>query len=355
MVLQYSIIITYIVTFLKSLSKSKVKILSAFLFIFAVILYGFRNTGEEDTEVYYTVYSSFNSSYGNELTSYYGIDQGFLILMRLFSKAGVPFPLFRIIICVFSISLILLTMRAVTDNISIVFCLYLYFPYGYDSDQIRQFLAYSIVVYSLKYLLLKDKSLLKYMLCIGIASIIHVTAIVYLIYLLALLPDQKNIKNLIKVTAGLCALCVIGGANIIGIFNNIINNAKFTRYGFGESDYRMNVYLQIFEIVMFGSFLYLDNKILNKKDDEKYKILSSILNLSMFFLPFVLVSLSFERLMRPFIIFTYAVVSMKYDERKEKESWQPLVIVIALIIVRMSITFGYIKDMFEDCTLIIQK
>lgn len=349
--LQYLILAIYFITLLKSVTKHKNKVLDVLLLISATLLFSFRNLYEDDTYAYNNVYEDMlaNNSYSGNI---YGIDSGFIFLMKILSRFGVSFYIFRMLLFLISCILIFISVKCITVNYDIVFCLYLYFPFCYDRIQIRQFFSYAIVIFAMKYIVVEEKKAIKYIICVIAASLIHSTAIVYLLYLFALLPDQKYIKYLIKIVSGLCVVCVLGGANLIGAFSNIINNEKFTRYGFGESDYRMNVYLQIFEIVMFGAFLYLDNKILNKKDDEKYKILSSILNLSMFFLPFVLVSLSFERLMRPFIILTYGVVAKEYEDKKNKNYWIPLILVIFFMIIRMSVSFGYIIDLFSDCELI---
>lgn len=351
MELQYSIIAIYLITLLKSVSKNKNKVLDLLLLISAALLFSFRNLFEDDTYVYNNIYEGMLSNPSSS-ENIYGIDSGFVFLMKILSQLGISFYCFRLLLFLLSCILIFIGIKCITNNYDIVFCLYLFFPFCYDRIQIRQFFSYAIVIFAIRYLIMKEKKIIKYIICVIAATLIHSTAIVYLLYLFAILPDQEYIKKLVKIVTGLFVICVLGGVNIIGLFGNIVKDDKFTRYGFGETDYRMNVFLQFFEIILFGLFLYLDNKLLIKQEDEKYRTLSSIFNLSIVFLPFVLVSLSFERLMRPFIILTYGVVAKEYEDKKNKNYWIPLILVIVFTIIRMSVSFGYIIDLFSDCELI---
>jgi len=319
----------------------------------AALLYAFRNVMEADTIVYYTVYESFTNSFETVPTSFYGIDMGFILFMKLFATLGIPFEIFRLIVFLLSCTLIISTVKIITKNYALVFCLYLYFPFCYDSDQIRQFFAYSIVIFGLRYLFEDKRSVLKYLICIFVSSMIHITSVVFLIYLLALLPIQKYMKPLFKGLALICIFIVFGGGNLIGFVSRFISNSKLSLYSFESTEYRMNIYLQIFEIIFFVLFVYLDNKILkNYEEDNNLRILNCILNLSIVFLPFILISLSFERLMRPFIILTYCVATIRYMDSSRKNKGLPIFIIVMLVIIRMTVSFSYILDLFNDCVLL---
>lgn len=350
MTLQFFMILIFALTAVKSLTKFKLRVLDIALIASAGVLFSFRTIYEVDTYAYNMVYEAFLN--GKSPPETYGIDSGFLLLMQLSVKCGLSFYLFRLAVFLISIMLILSTIRLYTERYSLVLCLYLFFPFCYDRIQIRQLLSYAIVIFAWRFITGERKRPVIYTLFVLLASAIHLTSLVFLLYLLILLPNQRILKGFF-ITAGVFSvIAVMGGANVIGLLGKIISSEKFTRYGFDASDYRMNFYLQLFEIVMFSAFIAIDSRILERREDEHSYALSCMVKYSVIFLPFVLFSLTFERLMRPFLILTYTAAAMKYSDSKSRRRWLPLIAVTLLVIIRMSVTFGYITDLFGKCELI---
>lgn len=356
MILKVTILVIYFLVVFKSLSKYRFRLLDIVLFVAAALLYSFRNMYEQDTIIYNYVYAQLKTTAGYFLGTNYGIDIGFLFLMRCFSRLGIPFEYFRLVVFTAGMLLIFHTVKKIVGNWPLVFCLYLYFPFGYDSYQIRNFLSYAVVVYAIGFLLEDHKKPMRYVVCIIIAGLIHKVSLAYLLYLLILLPTKNYMKHMMRGVGALCVLFVLLGGDLISIVGRVISDEKLVRYGFQSMDYRMNVYLQIFETVMFITFLVLNNRILERKPDksELDENLSIILNLSIAFVPFVLISLTFERVLRPFILLTYTNAVVCHEQRLSKNRWLPLLIVSVLIIVRMTVSFSCISNMFNDCSLIMK-
>lgn len=354
MILQILILFLYFTLLILCLTKYRFKALEILVFIISVLLYSFRNLEEADTEVYNLVYTYICNGSGFEIASNNGIDYGFYLLMKIFGTLGIPFVVFRIVIYITACLLIYSTIKLITNMHALVFCLYLFFPFGYDSDQIRQFLAYAIVIFAVRYLIKQDKHPVKYLIFVAIATLIHSSTAAFIIFLLVLVKKRNYMKYLSGVVAFVSVIFVIGGGNIIGLIGHVISNEKFVKYSLDNTNYRMNFYLQLFEIVMVFVLLFINNQILSNRNDEIYSELNLLLHLSLVFLPLVLYSLAFERMLRPFFIFTYAVATSEFENTNSKNRYIYMLSIIILIVIRMSVTFSYITDMFNDCTLLMQ-
>lgn len=353
MVLQIIVLISYFMLLVLSFTRFRCKALDVLVYVFSLLIYSFRNLEEADTVVYNLVYTSVSNGGGYEVASKYGIDFGFYLIMKVIGSLGIPFFVFRMIGFIVASILIYSTIKLITNNNALVFCLYLFFPFGYDSDQIRQFLAYSIVIFAIRYLIKEDKHPIKYIICVALATSFHSSTIAFLLFLLVLVKKRNYMKYLIRVVGVISVLFAIGGGNIIGLLGRFINNEKILRYSLANTSYRMNIYLQFFEIGMVIVFLMIDNYILSKRNDEISSEINMILHLSFVFLPLVLYSLAFERMIRPFIILTYAVTVSEFESSSSRNKYIYLFSIIGLIIIRMSVSFAYITDLFNDCTLFV--
>ncbi len=247
------------------------------------------------------------------------------------------------------------TIKCLTEDVSLVMCFYLYFPFCYDSYQIRQFLAYSIVVFGIRFLIQEKREIGKYVLCVLIATLLHKSAVVYFLYLLSIFSTSENNfgKHILRVTVIASVLLVLLRVDIIGILGRLLKNDKFISYSFSNEEYRMNFYLQVFEIAMMVIILLIDKTIVAwNENNEYYAKLLPILEISLLFLPFIIISLVFERLIRPFLIFSYCLVSSNLSNDQEQENSLPFILLAAIIIIRMSVSFGYIEKLFSNCTLV---
>lgn len=137
----------------------------------------------------------YNMDFTNYYTLYLGnengisgrdIEIGFQFIMVLCNKLGITFNMFRLLISIVGYVLIYDTIKKYTKYINYVFLLYFIFPFLNDAIQIRNFLSMSIIIYAFRYLIENKKNNnIKYILCIIIASSIHITSLFYLIFLLA--------------------------------------------------------------------------------------------------------------------------------------------------------------------------
>lgn len=183
--------------------KKTSKFFSAIIFIFLLIVFGLNN--------HHLDYSSyFNMDFSNYYTAYLSSDGvlssrdmeiGFRYLMYFSNSIGLSINSFRLIIGVVGFSLIFSTIKRYSQYPNYVLSLYLIYPFINDVIQIRNFFAASIMIFSIRYLIESEKgSLLKFIVCILIASTIHISSLFYLIFIITRFINIKYIYKSVFVT-----------------------------------------------------------------------------------------------------------------------------------------------------------
>lgn len=169
-------VLTMIVTCLNMLNvfiRKKRKFISVSLFLLLVILMG-TNTNNPDYFVY--------KDYFNLTRSIN--DFGFMFLIRLFNSLNISYEHFRLILAFIGLLLINITVKKSTNNNSLFYLLYFIYPFFIDVVQIRNFIAYAIVLYAITYLIEGTKNgKTKFAALVLIASSIHLTSVIYLVFL----------------------------------------------------------------------------------------------------------------------------------------------------------------------------
>lgn len=330
------------------------------------LLFSFRIPQESDTEAYFSLFESLKTLSPNQLLVSYGVDYAFLVLMRCAAILGLPFEAFRAALFLVSMLLMVSTIRKLTDNYALFFCVYFVFPFGYDIDQIRQLFATAIVVYALRFLMFSDRNIIKYIICILLASFFHLSAIVFMLYLLIGVRNDK-----------LYIVCSIGGAVLfwislltswdwVGILGRFLRIDKIYRYSRSMTEYKMGPLFGCFEFLFAYSFLFIiellylqrNQKLITLENVEDYftgiEVETSIKKLcciSMVAMPFIAYSLTFERILRPMIIVSYALICGRIQKRTTTNKAIIVTILAVMLCLRSSITFLYTSKIFTNCTL----
>lgn len=177
-----------------------------------------------------------------------------------------------------------------------------------DTMQLRNFLAVSIFIYGLQYLLnINKKNKLKYFIFVIIASSIHSSIIMYSIFIL--LDFLLSKKKLLKIVLLISTISSI----IIFIFPTIINNFLFVFKIFNKEDiflrYFSNVGKSLGFILPLLSFLicYCLYQLFAK--DKLQSISKQIWGLniiSMFFFPLIVIDPTWYRVVRNLNILNYS-------------------------------------------------
>src|SRR5699024_6560718 len=95
---------------------------------------------------------------------------------------------------VLATGLVFSTINRYSPNIQFVYFFYMLYPLFMDAVQMRNYLAFSLVAFSIRYLIEDFKyKRTKYIIFVLLASTIHITSLMYLLLLLTTLKNRKII------------------------------------------------------------------------------------------------------------------------------------------------------------------
>lgn len=117
------------------------------------------------------------------------------LIIRICNSFGLNFLQFKMLITFIQLSLIFSTVWKYSRYPNIVACLYMVYPFSLNVAQMRNALAVSVFIYSIRFLLEKDSDIIlkpnftkndiKYIVSIFIASSIHFASILWIVLILA--------------------------------------------------------------------------------------------------------------------------------------------------------------------------
>jgi hypothetical protein len=336
-----SYVLSIVLAILNSLfafGKKNSKILTILLIVFLWILY-WGNLQNPDYFNYLRSYN--NAKYIDELNlSIFFLEYGFIILQRLISYFNIDYTGFLMIISAIGLILIYITVTRFTKNTNYVFLLYFFMPFFLDVVQIRNFLAMSIMIFSIRFLFNGRKvDKIKFIITILFAASIHLSAIVYLPMIFICKSNKKNIVKSIVIVSILFSLIILINNNIIIIMGNLIYNIVHTRqikYWFEvQTRYGyllfFGIQLMNFLMISIAKNIVLRNQKYSLKfqnslaceENEKYKFveLAYWINVYAFaFFPLYILATIFTRLMRNLLILNYIAFSLTNESFKKDDS-----------------------------------
>lgn len=336
-----SYIITSIIygfNILNTFLRKESKIIVLLTIIFLWILMG-ANTQNPDIYAYQVSY------YSGELDS---LEIGYWLLETIFNNLGFTYQTFRMVICGVGILLMHNTINKITDKKSIFYMLYFIYPFFLDIVQIKNFLAMAIFIYSIRYLKDNNKyDALKYIVCILIASLIQITALIYLPIVFIINKRKTVIFKFLFIESVTIVMFVCVNNDLLSLISQIIIKI------FGNVDDRIYIYMYkqtnwgflFFWALQFMNCLliYYCNK-LHQKYESKYKELISrrksyigyedkqkYLNIIMWinifaflFLPFYVFQATFSRFMRniiPLNLICFSVIGEIVSYKDIRKIW----------------------------------
>jgi len=164
--------------------RTKIKIITVLFFIVLLLISSLRsvNVGT-DMNVYFSRYSiigetSFNELY--KLNELWGFEYGYMIFNKIMFSISTSYYFFTFVTSGFILFSFYKFMYKYSSNITVSYTLFilLYF-FGTSLNLIRLFLAISINLFSIKYLI--DRDFARFLPIVLLATTFHTTAIVFLI------------------------------------------------------------------------------------------------------------------------------------------------------------------------------
>lgn len=257
-------------------------------------------------------------------------------LMIVFNKIGLDYRAFLIIVALFILGVWFAFAKKHTKNIAIVFSMCLIYPFCMDVTVVRYTLAISVVYIGFNFLFEKKKYwIVKYCICVLIASLIHLSAIFCLIFILPQIVDTKKLTKIMVVTAilltamaGVLTLFIDKFTSIsflnIGTKLSIVLNASEMKYNFRSvMNYRLKMIVLLggFLVVYYLIYRWIKSKKIHLKPEANKQInfLKTVIGMNICILPLIgLLSFSADlfRIQLSLSLVNYVAFAQYFDIRE---------------------------------------
>jgi len=331
---------------LLALAKKHSKVIAIFLLLFMWLLF-WGNTMNPDYEAYSNLYS--NIQYGVPMLGKTSIEPGFILIMKLCSLIGLNYTCFLALTTLCCYSMIHSTVKLYYRNYNYVYLLYFIYPFFIDVIQIRNFIVMSILIYSVRFLVMGGiNGKIRYTILLLLAATIHRVSLVYLPMIL-IRPEKKNYLIYCLATCSLLfSILFLLNNKEIPIFGpyieNFIGQSKYLSYFNVKARWGsvLFCYLQLssFIMIMFSKRLYYKyNRYLTTTyyydANRKYINIMYYINLLLtIYMPLFILNVSFTRIIRNIILLNYIAfsnVSDVIDEIDVKILYNMCVIIYVLV------------------------
>lgn len=296
-------------------------------------------------------------------------EPGFYFINKFFSILSNNYNVFLFEIVFICFLLIDNTVKRYTNNCNYVFICYFFYSFFLDVVQVRSFIAMSIIIFAIKYLIEDKKgNKFKFLIFLFIAGIIHYSAFLYVVLIFIKKNNkQKLVKGIIYIAFFLSILTIINNNKIpflstimmdTEIISDKISNwfSNSARFGFLIKWFEQTV---IFFTIILTKRITEKNINTFKRNNEKTMIYCDTIywiNFCMFILfPFYIVTASFWRLMRSIIFLNYIAYANCSDsfnnKSKEKIVYNIAIILMIIFLFFFEIIYPYngviLKNIFE--------
>lgn len=294
---------------------------------YAIIIFSF-NTENPDL---------FNYSY-HYMNGGRGMEPIYSLLETLFRTVGVDYIVLRTALCIFGLILLTKAFWDLSPYPNVLFSLYLFYPFPLDVIQVRSFVANSLIVFAMRYIIFylknKDKkNILIFVVLVLAATGFHYVSILFAILGVAFL-NKKGKFVVIMLT--IFSMIVIFGN--VELFELIVESITGSKYESGYvSAYRIVSFVQLLRLVFSRGLILImlwiwqkvsltstagaeqfDDRLNNRKTN--YWLFQSILLISLYTIIEILFGGDFERINRVAIIYSMLLVTrqVQFSGNKNK-------------------------------------
>lgn len=286
-----------------------------FLFIVLLVLFA-GNTSNPD---YFEYSARYEAAIKSSNTGYLLYLVGFV-----FKKIGFSFQMFRFFEAFVGLLLLTKTIKRYSDKPAFTLVCYFIYPFLLDVVQVGNFLAYTIVLYCLRYL--EEKSLkngVKYTVGIIIASQFHILSFIYLIFLLSYISKAKKLVWISIIITSVLTLGINFLPKLIPYIPLINSRSSQINYylTYQESYKHGAITYLIILFVIYFAFLLKSHWLKQRGElifDDLQLSFVKIFSLAFCFVPFVIINAEFVRLIRNIWILYFCIFTKKYWLKKQK-------------------------------------
>lgn len=313
MIALYIFIISLIANLVIYLCGKQLKIF-AYIHIFVIWCIAVFSYNVVDYQNYVDSFQSIQN--GNVLLNN-SFEPGYYLICKFFSNIGCNYQVMRGAIITVFLLFLLVAMKKIGSSFNFVCCCFSVFPLVIDMIQLRNTLAMSILTVGITFFLVEDKKI-KYSITVILASMIHISFLVYFIFLFkdAVLSKKFQKYGFIVVMIMTCVVFYVGGRNIP--FLNVIlslfgDSERFNYWLTSAGNFGFIAYWILILISVFNSYCVL------KHTSKQYKYADMIFKiniLSICFFPLFMLASTFGRLISNLSFANYLLWdSRAYDKQ----------------------------------------
>jgi len=268
---------------------------------------------------------------------------GFAFLMKIASLMSLNYSGFLFVVSFVALLLIDSTVVRYCKNTNYVYLLYFVFPFFLNAVQIRNFLAMSLLVFSIRYIV-DDYKLkkIRFLVLILFASLIHVSFVVYAPLVFITMKKRKTLIGLLVVISiSLSAVLVVSGNSLtqLGLFlSDATGQEKValwlstrTRFGFVVS---WLTQITIFALAVFSRNVWLQSDLGTGKHEfsgktifgKEKRFIEVVFWIDLYafsFFPLYVSASTFDRLLQNLLVLNYvafASTSLLLRENPKKQA-----------------------------------
>lgn len=183
--------------------EKRSRVISVLIVVVMWILMGFNTMNADYTQYQYL--------YDFKMLDASGVNAGYLVAEELAWAIGLDFLQFRMLFAAFGLALIALFVRRYSSCPNVALALYSLLPFMYDVVQFKFFLAASVAIYSLRFLIDRSRLYgLKFATGIFMATLVHPAAFLFTAFGIGLLDRRRALKASLF-AAMLALMAVYGG------------------------------------------------------------------------------------------------------------------------------------------------
>lgn len=300
--------------------NDQLKYESIIFFIVAVIIWLILVTNYQNTD-----YEGYYIMYNNPSLKYW-LNPGYLFLEQLGNRLSINFYWFRFIFVSVPYFIVVKYIYKKSECPVIVLIAYSFFPFLLDCVQIRNFFAYGLIVYGLRYLDdINRKNVIKYILIVALASLFHFTAFFYLLLIIVPFWEEKKIFKISMFSSVAFIIIILIATVMFKNVGNIIYNITGRTVNLDISSVMIGLEWTIAGIMLDLFIFYNREKIVNNSN------LVKVAYLSVLYLPLMFFTFDLYRLYRNLIIINYIVLFVPTKQFKVKYSTLVAIVYVAIL------------------------
>lgn len=295
-------------------------------FIWLFILFAF-SSNNADYNMYINNYNEFGTKlqFGNYFL--------FKLVCFVFYNIKFSYRIFLVVYSLVGLLLIFSVIKKYSKKINYSLILYFFMPFVFDFIQLKNFMAFSIIIYALPYLFDNNKkSILKYLLLNIIASLFHPFAILGISFIVLNKINNKKFNIFLSIMFVLEGIFVISGL-FVKLASLILPNDKFIayfvydRYIPGISTTLKSIIIIVLQIVIL--FICKSHNKEDKMNDIVYKMNKAYI----LFIPILFYTNQIMRLPKSLLIYVYMSITNIFEKINNLAKVVLISLVIMLIFV----------------------